>query len=118
MTALLLLITLAPAQPHYHPCSLTTYASRFEGRRTASGARFTHRGYTCASRSLPLGSRIVVRYWSGRRWRSVVVTVTDRGRLPLHRRGRIQLDITKAAAKKLGLYRRGADYRRGEWRVR
>jgi len=77
------------------------YAHRFHGRRTASGARYDMHALTCAHPSAPFGTRLrVTELESGR---SVVVTVTDRGPFT---GGRI-VDLSLAAAKKLGIVARG-----------
>jgi rare lipoprotein A len=77
------------------------YGRRFQGRKTASGARFNMHAFTCAHRSAPFGTRLrVIELESGR---SVVVTVTDRGPFT---RGRI-VDVSLAAARVLGIVERG-----------
>jgi rare lipoprotein A len=77
------------------------YGRRFHGRKTASGARFDMRAFTCAHRSAPFGTRLrVIELESGR---SVVVTVTDRGPFT---RGRV-VDVSLAAARVLGIVERG-----------
>ena len=77
------------------------YADMLQGRKTASGKPFTQQGLTAAHRSLPLGT--TVRVTNLRNKRSVDVQVNDRG--PWHR-GRI-IDLSKAAAKELGMTRTG-----------
>ncbi len=77
------------------------YGRRFQGHRTASGDRYDMRAMTCAHRSAPFGSRLrVTDLDSGR---SVVVRVTDRGPF---RHGRV-IDLSLAAARKLGMIERG-----------
>jgi rare lipoprotein A len=77
------------------------YAHRFHGRRTASGARYDMHALTCAHPTAPFGTRLrVTELASGR---SVVVTVTDRGPFA---GGRI-VDLSLAAAKRLGIVQRG-----------
>lgn len=71
----------------------TIYAGFFEGRTTASGGVFSHRALTAAHRTLPLNTRLVVRYKN----RVVVVTINDR----CPKRG--VLDLTREAARQLGL---------------
>ena len=70
------------------------------GHATASGKRFDPEGLTAAHRSLPFGTRLRVALGS----RAVVVTVTDRG--PAAWTGRA-LDLSRGAARALGLERRG-----------
>lgn len=77
------------------------YAGEFQGRRTASGARYDMHALTCAHPSAPFGTRLrVTDLESGR---SVVVTVNDRGPFAP---GRV-VDLSLAAARKLGIVRRG-----------
>jgi rare lipoprotein A len=76
------------------------YGPHFQGRRTASGRRFDMRKLTAAHRSLPLGSK--VRVTNLENGRSVEVTIDDRG--PYVRRRLI--DLSKAAARKLGITRK------------
>lgn len=64
-----------------------------KSQRTASGEWFQPNGMTAASKTLPFGTRVRVRY----RGRSVVVRINDRG--PYHRgRG---LDLSRGAARAL-----------------
>lgn len=69
------------------------------GRRTANGERFDGSGMTAAHKTLPFGTRLKVSYGG----KSVVVRVNDRGPFV---RGR-QLDLSTAAARKLGLTKAG-----------
>lgn len=77
------------------------YGRRFHGRRTASGERFNMYAMTCAHKRLPMNSR--VRVTNLRNGKSVVVRVNDRGPFA---RGRV-IDLSYAAAKKLGFVRAG-----------
>jgi rare lipoprotein A len=66
----------------------------YGGRRTASGG---HVGaFTCAHRTLPFGSKVLVTNLANNR--SVVVTVNDRGPFV---RGRV-IDVSTQAAQSLG----------------
>jgi rare lipoprotein A len=79
------------------------YGLQHQGKTMANGKPFDGRALTTASRTLPLGSWI--RVFNLRNGKSVDVQVTDRG--PNKRlRGRI-LDLSEAAAKKLGFKREG-----------
>ena len=73
------------------------YGKREQGHRTASGERFDRNRMTCASRTYPLGTLLVVRY--ERTKLEVVVRVNDRGPWI---KGRI-LDLSEQAAKSVGL---------------
>jgi rare lipoprotein A len=65
------------------------------GRATASGQRFDENLLTCASRTLPFGTKLRVTHGG----KSVVVTVNDRGP---YVKGRV-LDLSTAAARAVGL---------------
>jgi rare lipoprotein A len=81
--------------------SASYYASKFDGRRTASGERFDSDDMTAAHRTLPFGSR--VRVTSVATGKSVIVRINDRG--PFH--GGRMIDVSRAAAAELGLVSRG-----------
>lgn len=72
------------------------YANKFHGRKTANGEIFDNTAMTAAHNTLPLGTYIKVTNLRNHRW--VVVRVTDR----LHAANRRIVDLTQAAAKKLG----------------
>ena len=81
---------------------MASYYGRFhDGRRTASGERFDMELMTAAHRTLPFGTR--VRVTNLRNGRQVVVRINDRGPF---RKGRV-IDLSYAAARKLGFARRG-----------
>lgn len=91
-----------PASPPRAEVGLASYYSRrHQGRRTASGERFDMHELTCAHRTAPFGTRL--RVTDLETGRSVVVTVTDRGPF---KRGRV-VDVSLAAARRLGLVERG-----------
>lgn len=73
------------------------YHDRFQGQRTASGARYNMHAFSAAHRTLPLGS--LVRVTNTRSGNSVVVRINDRGP---HARGRV-IDLSRAAAREIGL---------------
>ena len=77
----------------------TWYGTHHEGHRTSSGAVFRQDGMTAASNHLPLGTR--VRVTMQETGDSVVVTVND------HMGGRAMIDLSRGAAKQIGLYARG-----------
>lgn len=77
------------------------YADIFQGRRTANGERYDKNKLTAAHRTLPFGTNIKITRNDNRQ--SVVVRVNDRGP---HTQGRM-LDISRAAAEKIGLIRAG-----------
>ena len=77
------------------------YGPGFHGRRTASGERFDEGELTAAHRTMPFGSRVLVR--NLRNGREVVVRINDRGPW---KRDRI-IDLSKAAAAALGMLQAG-----------
>jgi rare lipoprotein A len=77
------------------------YASRFHGRRTASGERYDEDALTAAHRTLPFGTRVRVTNLDN--GRSVEVRINDRGP---HRKRRI-LDLSRRAAELLDMIRAG-----------
>ena len=77
------------------------YGPGFHGHRTANGERYNMHAFTCASRDLPFGTMLeLTNVANGEK---AVVRVNDRG--PYYR-WRI-LDLSYAAAKKLGFTRSG-----------
>ena len=77
------------------------YGDELAGNPTASGESFDPAKLTAAHRTLPLGSR--VRVTNLRNGESVVVRINDRG--PFH--GQRVIDLSKGAARKIGMLRRG-----------
>jgi rare lipoprotein A len=73
------------------------YGPGFQGRRTASGERFSAGAMTAAHRTLPFNTR--VRVTNLRNGRDIVVRINDRGP---YVRGRI-IDLTTAAARRIGI---------------
>ena len=72
------------------------YSNKFNGRKTASGEIFNQSKLTCACNILPLGTWI--RVTNLRNGRTVLVKTNDR----LHPRMKRIIDLTRAAAVKLG----------------
>lgn len=98
LLALLLLI----ATPAYATDKATYYADSFVGKRTASGDIYSHNKYTAAYNKLPLGTWVkVVDTKTGK---FVRVLINDRCGL------RGVIDLSKAAAKELGIIKRGLTY--------
>jgi len=88
---------LAPAQT----VKASYYGDEFRGHRTASGERYDPNQLTAASKRLPIGS--LVHVTNPENGRSVVVRINDHGP---YVRGR-SLDLSKAAARRLGLTHKG-----------
>ncbi len=85
------------------------YGRSLQGRRTASGARYDMQAFTCAHPSAPFGT--VLRVTALESGRSVEVEVTDRGPFG---RGRV-VDLSWAAAQRLGIVASGVARVRVEW---
>ncbi|WP_243445540.1 septal ring lytic transglycosylase RlpA family protein [Sphingosinicella microcystinivorans] len=77
------------------------YADKFDGRRTASGEIFDQDALTAAHRTLPMGS--LVKVTCEKTGRSVTVRVNDRGPFT----GSRVIDVSKAAARELGMLNAG-----------
>jgi rare lipoprotein A len=99
----------APVRAHVEPpkpapsqtVKASYYGDEFRGRRTASGERYDPDQLTAASKKLPLGS--LVHVTNPDNGRSVVVRINDHGP---YVRGR-SLDLSKAAARRIGLTHKG-----------
>ncbi|MBS1969333.1 MAG: septal ring lytic transglycosylase RlpA family protein [Bdellovibrionales bacterium] len=79
------------------------YGANHQGKRTASGEKFNMNALTAAHRTLPMGSMVKVK--SLTTGKAVTVRINDRGPFA---KGRI-IDVSKAAAQKLGFISRGTD---------
>lgn len=73
----------------------TSYGAEFHGKPTASGVTYNMFDYTCAHRTLPFGTWLLVTF----REKQVIVQVNDRGPFVP---GRV-LDLSQGAAQHLGL---------------
>ena len=77
------------------------YGPKFHGKRTANGERFDQMALTAAHKKLKFGT--LLRITNPNNDKSVIVRINDRGPyIP----GR-QLDLSKAAAQKLGMIKKG-----------
>lgn len=77
------------------------YADKFTGRKTATGASYSHAGNTAACNILPLGTWIqVTNLVNGR---SLIVQVNDR----LNPKNKRLVDLTKSGAEVLGYIESG-----------
>jgi rare lipoprotein A len=77
------------------------YGPGFYGHKTASGSRFKKDAYTCAHRTLPFGTRLVVKNLET--GKSVEVIVNDRGPYVAPR----ILDLSYVAAREIGVVKTG-----------
>ena len=82
----------------------TYYSGKLYGRRMSNGEYYHPDSMTCAHRTLPFGTRILVT--NPRNGNQVVVRVTDRGP---YVRGRV-IDLSYAAARELGFLSAGVAY--------
>jgi rare lipoprotein A len=81
------------------------YASRRHGRRTASGETFDNTALVAAHPSLPFGTRVrVTNLGNGR---SVEVRIVDRGPSDGRRKEGYVIDLSRAAANRLGFVKKG-----------
>jgi rare lipoprotein A len=99
-----------PSQPTMMETGLASwYGSRHHGKRTASGEVFNQNKFTAAHRTLPWGSRVKVTNLAN--GKSVEVRINDRGPFS---QGRI-IDLSRAAARNLGMVEQGITTVRIEW---
>jgi rare lipoprotein A len=100
----------APSQPTMMETGLASwYGPKFHGKLTASGEVFNQEKFTAAHPTLPWGSKVkVINLDNGK---SVDVRINDRGPFG---RGRI-IDVSRAAARALGMVGRGITTVRLEW---
>lgn len=84
-----------PDNVNYFVCSY--YGEKFHGKQTSNGEIYDMNKLTCAHKTLPFGTRL--RITNEDNGKSVVVRVNDRGPFV---KGR-DLDLSKAAAEKIGL---------------
>ncbi|MEM1194827.1 MAG: septal ring lytic transglycosylase RlpA family protein [Pseudomonadota bacterium] len=77
------------------------YGKRFHGRRTANGERFDMYAMTAAHKTLPFGTH--VRVTNPANGRAVTVRINDRGPFIAGR----SIDLSRAAAQRIGLIQRG-----------
>ncbi len=90
-----------PKVPHVQTGTASYYNSKFQGRVTSSGEKYDERLMTAAHNRLPMHT--MIRVTNLRNNRSVIVKVNDR----LHHRNKRLVDLSRAAAAKLGYLRRG-----------
>lgn len=93
--------TLAHANDFKQEGTASWYGPGFHGKKTASGEIFDQNELTAAHKRLPLGTKI--RVTNLENGKSVVVKINDRG--PFHS-NRV-LDLSQAAAQKIGLLHSG-----------
>lgn len=77
------------------------YGKKFHGKKTASGQKFNMHAMTAAHKTLPFNTKVKVK--NLKNGKEVIVTIIDRGPFT---KGRI-IDVSYAAAKKLGIIHAG-----------
>jgi len=77
------------------------YAKKFHNKKTASGTRYNKNAYTCAHKTYPFGTMLLVKNPENNK--EVIVEVTDRGPF---KRGRI-IDLSYIAASDIDIIRNG-----------
>lgn len=100
ITFIALLISFT-AQAQTESGKASFYSKSSSGRRTASGERLHHDSLTCAHRTYPFGTLLLVT--NPANGNHVIVKVTDRGP---YVKGRV-IDLSVRAAKELGIMAQG-----------
>jgi rare lipoprotein A len=77
------------------------YSEKFEGRRCANGEIFHHSAFTAAHKSFPFGTLVIVT--NIKNDSAAIVRINDR----LPRNSKHCIDVTRAAAGKLGFINEG-----------
>src|SRR5437868_8711950 len=92
-----------PAAQHFSG-NVSWYGVQFHGKKTASGQIFDMNKLTCAHRTLPFGTRVLIE--NPRTGETVIVTVNDRGPYC----GNRVLDLSREAARRAGVLLGGVAY--------
>lgn len=85
----------------YQTGKASWYGEKYHGRKTASGEKYNMNAMTAAHKKLPFGTKVKVT--SKVNGQSVIVRINDRGPFAKNR----IIDVSKAAAKKLGMIQSG-----------
>jgi len=80
----------------YQSTTVSYYADKFEGKKTASGETYRHSKMTAAHKSLPFGTKVEI--INSENSKTVIVTINDRGPLKDSR----EFDLSQGAFKKIG----------------
>jgi rare lipoprotein A (peptidoglycan hydrolase) len=92
---------LAPRAPCTQDGLASWYGHAWDGRKTASGDRLSADALTASHRTIPLGTKVRVTHLQTQQ--QVEVTINDRGPKPKEN----LIDLSQAAAERLGLKKRG-----------
>lgn len=80
----------------YKSTTVSYYADKFDGKKTASGEIYRHSKMTAANKTLPFGTKVEI--INPENSKKVIVTINDRGPLKSSR----EFDLSKGAFKKIG----------------
>lgn len=105
---LIFVLSSLSAEVYREKALVSYYAGDFHGKKTSNGEYFNMNDYTCANKSLPFNTILKVTNLSN--GLSVQVRVNDRGPFVTGR----ELDLSKAAAQKIGMIKSGTAYVRIE----
>jgi len=93
---------------NYSETGIASWYGYESGYMTANGEAFSPEGLTAAHKYLPLPSHVKVTNVENNRW--IIVRVNDRGPFPAEQNpksGNRIIDLSAAAAKRLGFYQKG-----------
>jgi rare lipoprotein A len=79
----------------YRSTTVSYYANKFDGKKTASGEVYRHYKMTASNKNLPFGTRVEIINVDNEK--SVIITVNDRGPLKPSR----EFDLSQGAFKKI-----------------
>ena len=79
----------------YMTTTVSYYADKFEGNKTASGDTYRHSKQTASNKSLAFGTRVEIININNEK--SVIITVNDRGPLKSSR----EFDLSQSAFRKI-----------------
>ena len=77
------------------------YHDKYHGRKTASGDIYNRDSLTCAHKTLPFGTKLLVKNLKNNK--EIEVIVTDRGPFV----GKREIDLSYAAADSIGMIEKG-----------
>lgn len=90
-------------KPYMEKGLCSYYNSIFHGRYTSTGDVFSNKKWTCAHKTLPLPSVILVTYINNKQIKGVKLLVNDRGPFIKNR----ILDVSQEVAKEIGVIKIG-----------
>jgi rare lipoprotein A len=90
-------------QPYLEKGLCSYYHDSFNGKKTSTGDIFINTKWTCAHKTLPIPSVILVIFSSKKQIKGVKLLVNDRGPFIKNR----IIDVSKKVAEKIGLVNKG-----------